>query len=248
MTYRNAVRSRLGAAAFAVVSLAPVARPALEPDPTPVQVTRDDVAKSNEKVASAYGALVAMWTSDFKQIGERFAPPRIARYTGSVMTQCGVIRPNNAQYCSRANAIYYDEVFVAGMAKMAAESLHTDGDMTGIGIIAHEMGHAVAMQLGHQSRNSYDNESTADCLAGAFANQAQRDKSLEDGDIDEAIFGMSMAGDPTPQSTGNERYDAIILARLARQSHGTKDQRVQNFRNGLDGGPGACLSDFSSAR
>ena len=82
--------------------------------------------------------------------------------------------------------------------------------MTGIGIIAHETGHAVAMQLGHRSRDSYENESTADCLAGAFAYQAKRDKTLEDGDMEEAMFGMELAGDPVPQATGNERYDAMI--------------------------------------
>jgi len=131
---------------------------------------------------------------------------------------------------------------------MAAHQLGTDGDMTGIGIIAHETGHAVAMQLGHRSRDSYENESTADCLAGAFAYQAKRDKDLEDGDMDEAIFGMELAGDPTPQATGNERYDAKIARQIARQSHGTKEQRVQNFEDGARGGPGACLEEFRDLR
>jgi hypothetical protein len=55
---------------------------------------------------------------------------------------------------------------------------------------------------------------------------------------------MSLAGDPTPEPTGNARYDAIIQARLAKQSHGTRDQRVQNFRAGFGDGAGACLEDF----
>lgn len=242
MSIFNGLRNRVGAAAFAVGALAPVSKDA------PVRVTRADVDWSNQKVAAAYSALVDMWARDFNQIGERFEAPRIARYSGTVRTPCGVIQANNAQYCSAANAIYYDEVFVASMAKMASEELHTDGDMTGIGIIAHEMGHAVAMQLGHRSRNSYENESTADCLAGAFAYQAQRDKTLEAGDREEAIFGMSMAGDPEPQSTGNVRYDAMVARRISRQSHGTKEQRVQNFSDGFAGGPGACLNEFSRLR
>jgi predicted metalloprotease len=242
MNLMNLFRNRMGVAAFAVGMVAPVSKEA------PVRVTPQDVKWSNDKVASAYGALVDMWTKDFNQIGERFVAPRIARYTGSAMTSCGVIRANNAQYCSAGNAIYYDEVFVAGMAKLSAQQLGTDGDMTGIGIIAHEMGHAVAMQLGHHSRDSYDNESTADCLAGAFANEAQRNKELEPGDKEEAMLGMSMAGDPEVRSTGNVRYDAAIQARLARQSHGTKEQRVQNFVQGFNGGPGACLEEFSRLR
>ncbi len=74
---------------------------------------------------------------------------------------------------------------------------------------------AVAMQLGHRSRNSYENESTADCLAGAFARDAERNKLLEAGDEDEAIFGMQLAGDPEVESTGNERYDRLIQARMS---------------------------------
>jgi predicted metalloprotease len=244
MKLLNSLRNRVGAAAFAVSALAPVGTV----KDAPVRVTAADVEWSNQKVAGAYGALVDMWTRDFNQIGERFVAPRIVRYTGTARTRCGLIQPNNAQYCSAANAIYYEEVFVAGMAKVAAKQLRTDGDMTGIGIIAHETGHAVAMQLGHRSRDSYENESTADCLAGAFTYQAKRDKLLEDGDMEEAVLGMEMSGDPVPQSTGNERYDALVARRIARQSHGTKEQRVENFQEGVRGGPAACLDEFRSLR
>ena len=214
------------------------------PPDRPVRVTEREIENTNKKVAAAYGALVAMWNNEFKQIGERFTAPRIVRYEGAAMTACGVIRPENAEYCPNANAIFYDQVFVTGLTKLAANDLGTDGDMVAVGVIAHEMGHAVAMQLGYRSRNSYDNESTADCLAGAFTKQAQKDGSIEPGDIDEAFYGMSLAGDPTPEATGNARYDRMIQARLARESHGTKEQRMQNFRSGLEGGPSACLAEL----
>jgi len=221
---------------------------AVPKDATPpnrsVRVTERDVENTNKKVAAAYAALVTMWNNEFKHIGERFSAPRILRYNGAAMTSCGVIQPENAEYCPTANTIFYDEVFVAGLTKLAANELGTDGDMAAIGVIAHEMGHAVAMQLGYHSRSSYANESTADCLAGAFTKQAQKDGSIEDGDIDEAFYGMSLAGDPTPEPTGNVRYDRLLQARLSRQSHGTKEQRTQNFRNGLEGGAEACLDSF----
>src|SRR3954451_12706098 len=193
-------RGRFGALAFGAMSLAPTA-------PAPVGVTTRDVEASNAKIASAYAALAGMWTKNFQQIGERFVVPRVARYRNAVYSPCGIIRPNNAEYCESNNTIYYDEIFAAGMARRAAAALNTDGDMAAIGIIAHETGHAVAMQLGHYYRTSYDNEAVADCLAGAFVKQAQRDGSLEDGDLDEAFFGMALAGDPTPEPTGNARYD-----------------------------------------
>jgi hypothetical protein len=58
---------------------------------------------------------------------------------------------------------------------------------------------------------------------------------------------MSMAGDPEPELTGNVRYDAMIQRRIARQGHGTRDQRVANFTQGARGGAGACLDDFRGA-
>jgi predicted metalloprotease len=243
---------RVGAAALLLATFAPAqyahaagVEPARRPARVPsIEVTRRDVTASNKKVGMAYGALIQMWTDQFKRIGEHFTAPRIARYEGDNFTACGLIRADNAEYCPDDNTIYYDEVFVAGMQKLAGNQLATDGDMAGVGIIAHEMGHAVAIQLGHESRSSYQNESTADCLAGAFTQESQRNGSLEKGDIDEAFYGISMSGDPTLRPTGNARRDAMMQAQLARYAHGTKDQRLDNFRRGLNGGPAACLADF----
>ncbi len=249
MTLMKSLRRRLATVAFfSAAALVPGSAAFAAQPEQPVRVTRAEVSASNDKVAMAYGALIAMWSADFDKIGERFAAPRIARYRGSVMTACGVVGSNNAEYCARNNTIYYDEVFLAGMTKLAANELGTDGDMAALGIVAHEMGHAVAMQLGHQSRSSYESEATADCLAGAFTDQSKRDGSLEPGDEAEAFYGMSLSGDPTPEPTGNRRYDAMIQARLARESHGTREQRMQNFRAGLEGGARACLSEFSELR
>ena len=58
--------------------------------------------------------------------------------------------------------------------------------------------------------------------------------------MDEAFFGMAAAADPTPELTGDRRIDRVILRRAAVMAHGTKDQRMQNFRTGLEGGAGAC--------
>ena len=244
--WRRTTTAVLGALALAIPGATLHAAPAAPgrggtPD---VEVTEQDVIAANRKIAAAYSALVQMWSNAYRQIGEHFVAPRIGRYDNSIMTACGVIRRENAEYCPNNNTIYYDEVFVAGMAKLAANALGTDGDMAAVGVVAHEMGHAVAMQLGYHSSDSYENESTADCLAGAFAKQSQRDGYLEAGDIDEAFFGMSLAGDPTLEPTGNRRIDAMMHARLERQSHGTKEQRMANFRTGLNGGAGACLEDF----
>lgn len=183
----------------------------------------------------------------FRQAGARFAPPALARYRGAVRTACGVMGSGNAGYCPGENAVYYDEVFLAAQAKRTAERLGTDGDMAAIGVLAHEVGHAVAIQLGHESPYTYQNERIADCLAGAFAQHAGANGSLEPGDVDEAFYGMAAAGDPPPALTGVRDLDQRILARAALMGHGTYEQRMQNFRAGFAGGAGACLAEFRRA-
>jgi predicted metalloprotease len=226
-------------------SVAWAAAPAARTITAPPAVTEADVARSNEKLAQAYSPLVKMWDDNFSKIGARFVAPRLVRYRGAARTACGIMGSGNAAYCSSANTVYYDEVFVAAQEKAAGSRLGTDGDMAGIGIIAHEIGHAVAIQLGDASRDSYENESTADCLAGAFALQAQKDGQLENGDLDEAFFGMAAAGDPTVELTGNQRVDQRITSRMQRMAHGTSAQRTSNFKEGYEAGAGGCLPEFA---
>jgi uncharacterized protein len=250
MTYVSRWARRSGLAlvlALATAGSAKAAQPSIYSDPATsadVQVTEQDVAASNAKISAAYSALVDMWSNDFRTIGARFVAPSLARYRGSARTSCGVMPSNNALYCPSRNAIYFDEVFIARQAKSAALDLGTDGDMVSVGIIAHEMGHAVAAQLGESSRVPYENEATADCLAGAFAQRAGKDGTLEKGDLEEAFYGMAAAGDPTPQPTGNARYDARMVQMVRLMGHGTREQRMSNFKDGLEGGAGACLETF----
>ena len=223
------------------------ASPAAHDDPAAtaaLRVTERDVAASNAKAAAAYEDLVGLWRGELGRIGARFVAPALVRYRVAAGTDCGVMRAGNASYCAADNTIYFDEVFVAAQAKRAAAATGADGDMAGVGIIAHEMGHAVAAQLGAVSRVPYENEATADCLAGAFARHADEAGSLEKGDVDEAFFAMAMAGDPEPQLTGNRRLDRPIVLRASLLGHGTYEQRTENFRSGMEGGAGACIEEL----
>src|SRR6185503_13173970 len=124
-----AVLIAVGSMGMSSVASAAAIAPMKDEPNRPVRVSTKDVEASNQKVAAAYSALVKMWTNNFQQIGERFVAPKVLRYTGAARTACGVIGGNNALYCPTSNAIYYDEVFVAGMAKVAANAVGTDGDM-----------------------------------------------------------------------------------------------------------------------
>lgn len=255
MPLLSTARGRAAALALTIAVAIPASTTSAAPRPADstlapreIELTERDVAASNEKVRLAYADLASMWSNGFAQVDDRFATPRLLRYRGGARSACGIMQPNNAAYCPRENAIYYDEVFVAAQAKAAALQLGTDGDMAGIGVIAHEMGHAVAIQLGYEAPTAYENEAAADCLAGAFARHADHNGSLEKGDVDEAFFGMAAAADPTPELTGNRRIDRVILTRAAVMAHGTKEQRMENFRTGLAGGAGACFDELRGVK
>jgi predicted metalloprotease len=208
--------------------------------PARARLTADDIPTS-EEVAAAYKVLVAMWTDEFRAIGKDFVPPKLFQYRGNLRTECGVMPAYNANYCLDNNTIYYDDAFLSGEAKRTARALGTDGDMAAVGIVAHEMGHAVAMQLGFISKDSYETEAVADCLAGAFARYAEGDGMLESGDLDEAAHAIAAAADPELKPTGNRRLDRRRAQAIAKTRHGTRAQRIANFRNGYDGGSGECL-------
>jgi predicted metalloprotease len=233
-------------AAASMISATAAAPHAYRDDPTRpvVTVTAREIAASNAEVVAAYGALMSMWTAHFEQVGARFEQPSLIRYRGTARTSCGVMPQNNAVYCPQNNGIYFDEAFVAAVGKQIGRQLGTDGDMATVGVIAHEVGHAVAIQLGYTSRFTYVNEATADCLAGAFARASQADGTLEDGDLEEAYLGMAMAGDAEPELTGDRRSDSRIQ-RAALMGHGTREQRMGNFERGLDRGPQGCLPAFA---
>lgn len=220
---------------------------AAAPEPQPLHITERDLELTLTKVEMAYGALVQMWSEQFRAQGLSFAAPRIVRHRDAVRTACGVVPSWNASYCFGSNTIYFDDVFLAAQAKLTGRAIGTDGDMAAVGIIAHEMGHAVAFQLGIRSRHTYANEAIADCLTGAFAQQADADGSLEAGDLDEAFHAMATAGDPELELTGNRRVDARRAARLRLASHGSRDQRQENFRAGYEGGARSCLVEFRPA-
>ena len=238
-------RSRAIAAGFALLGALAMAGPVraeVPVRPAPADVSETAIAASNAKVSMAYGALVDLWSRRFAELGQRFAAPSIFAYRGAVRTSCGVMNPNNAAYCTARNAIYFDEAFLARLAGAASRQLRTDGDMAAIGVIAHEMGHAVVSQLRADSGIPYENEAAADCLAGAFTRESEKDGSLEEGDLEEAFFGMAAAGDPPPALTGNRRVDARILTRATLLGHGTREQRLANFTTGYERGAPACVS------
>ena len=150
-------------------------------------------------------------------------------------------------YCPGDEKVYIDLSFYDELR----DRFRAPGDFAQAYVIAHEVGHHVQNLLGiteqvadlqqrldkvKANALSVRVELQADCYAGVWANQAQKQYQwLEAGDIEEALSTASAIGDDRlqRQSRGSVVPDSF--------THGTSEQRVRWFRTGFDSGdPGRC--------
>ena len=186
-----------------------------------------------------------VWSQLFKEQvsgGGGYRPPKLIIFAGQADTACG--RANAAMgpfYCPADQQVYIDPSFFDEMK----HRLKAGGDFAQAYVIAHEVAHHVQNMLGMMepvnrarrmgktagNRASVRLELQADYLAGVWAHHAQKDYAiLEKGDIAEALNAANQIGDDTLQRMSQ---GFVIPERF---THGTSEQRVKWFREGLKTG------------
>lgn len=184
-----------------------------------------------------------VWTRVFKENGMTYQPPRMVLFSGAVQSGCGNATSSTGPfYCSADQTVYIDLSFFSQMEK----ELKAGGDFAYAYVIAHEVGHHVQYLLGtlqqvssrQQRMNQKESnqlnvrlELQADFYAGIWAyydNEMYR--SIEPGDIEEALNAASKIGDDHLQmeAQGYTVPDAF--------NHGTSAQRYRWLKKGMDTG------------
>lgn len=180
-------------------------------------------------------AIDAFWAEVFSGANRAYTTPGIVALDRMLETSCGFRGPAAAAfYCPADLTIFLSPAFLA-------EQHTKHGDYAPIVVLAHEWGHHVQTLLQAPAPGTAPFELQADCLAGAFTQEAERQGLLEQGDLAEAILMSESAGDPIgfPQDSPG--------------AHGTDKDRIKALVGGyLDGltrcdQPFAQLSDGSSA-
>jgi len=193
------------------------------------------------------------WHALFKQGGAQYREPKLVLFRGAVQSACG-----NAQaamgpfYCPGDEKVYIDLAFFDELQKR----FKAPGDFAQAYVIAHEIGHHVQNLLGisakvHAARQRVSEteynklsvrlELQADCLAGIWAQQADRARqSLESGDIEEALGAATAVGDDRMQMQARGYVTPESF------SHGSSEQRARWFRRGLDSGQFAQCDTFKA--
>lgn len=194
------------------------------------------------------------WGPIFRAGGKQYEEPRLVLFTGATRSACGVGQAEMGPfYCPADRKVYLDLSFF--------EELHrrfrAPGDFAQAYVIAHEVGHHVQNLLGisgkvQEARGraseregnqlSVRLELQADCLAGVWANHADRARQvLEAGDVEEALGAASAIGDDRMQKQTEGRVSPDSF------THGSSAQRVSWFRKGLASGDLRACDTFGAA-
>ena len=184
-----------------------------------------------------------VWTKIFKEQGATYEVPTMVLYTDGTATACGQgSAAMGPFYCSGDQKLYIDLSFFTTMKRQ----LGADGDFAYAYVIAHEVGHHVeyltgTLQKVHEQMNRLSQteanklsvrlELLADFYAGVWAHHDNKMfRSLEDGDIEEAINCAEVIGDDYLQKKA--RGYAVPES----FNHGTSKQRMKWFKLGLETG------------
>lgn len=221
------------------------------------QTTQRSISPQDEEAAKFTKVILAdtedTWDAIFKDMGRQYPQPKLVMYRGATRTACGtgqsVMGPF---YCPADSTVYIDLSFYDEMRN----KLGAGGDFAQGYVIAHEVGHHVQKLLGIESkvrqlqqnasqaeanRLSVKMELQADCFAGVWGYNMQKQDYMETGDLQEALNAAEAIGDDRlqQQSQGRVVPDSF--------THGTSQQRYNWFKRGFDSGDPAQCNTFGNA-
>lgn len=201
-----------------------------------------------DMIAVVMGDTEDVWNAIFAEQGLRYQEPTLVLFTGATRSACGVGQAAMGPfYCPADQKAYIDLSFYEDMRTR----FKAPGDFAQAYVIAHEVGHHVQNLLGVSAKVREMQQSVskaeanalsvrlelqADCLAGVWANRADKARNiLESGDVEEALNAASAIGDDRLQKQSQGRVVPESF------THGSSAQRQRWFRTGLAGGdPDAC--------
>ncbi len=192
------------------------------------------------------------WAALFAMNGSTYQEPTLVLFSGAVESACGFAQAAVGPfYCPADRQLYIDLSFYRDLQTRFG----APGDFAQAYVIAHEVGHHVQTLLGISERNmaarravsqeeanalSVRQELQADCFAGVWAHNANRERQLlEPGDIEEGLNAASAIGDDRlqQQSRGYVAPESF--------THGSSEQRMRWFKRGYESGDVNACDTFS---
>ena len=199
----------------------------------PTAPTAEDLPALQE---STEQDLTNFWTGAFEDLGEEYVVPEYVSFDDAVETECGEAEAGDIGpfYCPADQTIYLDQLVME-------QAILPYGDFVVAVVLAHETGHHVQEILNlsgcdddgcGRRGSSLAIELQADCLAGAWAKDAEARGEIQPGEVEQTIVAISdFFGDP-PGTAPNDP-----------EAHGPGALRTWWFLKGYYDGLPECLGD-----
>jgi uncharacterized protein len=176
---------------------------------------------------------------------------KLVLFRDDLNSACGLAQTATGPfYCPGDEKVYIDLAFFDELKSRFGAS----GEFAQAYVIAHELGHHVQKILGTESkvrmaqqRNPSDAnelsvrlELQADCYAGVWGNSTEQRNILEEGDVESGLNAAAAVGDDHIQkmTTGEVMPEKF--------THGTSEQRVRWFKQGLTTGRVDACNTFNT--
>jgi len=210
--------------------------------------SRQIPAEGQDEMADFVGVVVKetenVWGQQFQAAGQTYTPPKVVLFSNQVQSGCGVAEASSGPfYCPNDQKVYIDLSFYDQLRRQFG----APGDFAQAYVLAHEVGHHIQnltgvlpefnrrrQSMSQEQQNAYSVrvELQADCYAGVWANFANREALLDQGDAQEAITAANAIGD-----------DTLTRGQVTSRNftHGTSEQRMRWLRRGMESGnPDNC--------
>ncbi|MDH4040855.1 MAG: zinc metallopeptidase, partial [Gammaproteobacteria bacterium] len=193
------------------------------------------------------------WQQVFQARGGSYRVPTLVLFSGRVNSACGLASSAVGPfYCPGDQKLYIDLSFFDDLQQRYG----APGDFAQAYVVAHEVGHHVQTLLGISQQVqeagrgkskaqvnalSVRQELQADCFAGLWGNQANRQRQwLDPGDLEEALRAATAIGDDRLQ---REAGGQVVPDSF---THGTSAQRVAWFKRGFESGDIKACDTFAA--
>jgi len=198
------------------------------------------------------GSTEDVWKGVFQRGGKSYTEPKLVLFSEAVDSACGYTTAAVGPfYCPGDSKVYLDLSFFHELETRFG----APGDFAQAYVIAHEVGHHVQNLLGVsdqvtrlQQRGSKQQanalsvrlELQADCLAGMWGHFANAERKLiEPGDVEEGLAAAAAIGDDRLQRDAGQRVQPESW------THGSSEQRVRWFKQGLQAGSIEACDTFA---
>lgn len=236
--------------------------PAEQSQPAPRSPNADAPPdRAADFVSAVLGSTEVQWKEIFARSGRTYRAPSLVMFAGATQSACGFAQSAMGPfYCPNDQKIYLDTTFFQDIERRfrGCEVGSRSCQFSQAYVITHEVGHHVQNLLGilprvqQAQQQSFDRaeanqlqvrvELQADCLAGVWAHYAEEKwRFIEPGDVEAAMRTAAAIGDDRLQrrSQGYVVPDAF--------THGSSEQRVRWFMNGLKSGQLSSCDTFQVA-